>query len=69
MIYSTSPKTGPNDSSTRVTIFGDGFQFPMQVFMTGGTCGAQRVEGVGLGHPADHDRLQDAGRDEQPSVS
>jgi hypothetical protein len=44
-IFSTSPKTGPNDSSTRVTIFGDGFQFPMQVFMTGAACGAQRVEG------------------------
>ena len=43
-IYSTSPKTGPNDSSTRVTIFGDGFQFPMQVFMTGAGCAAQRVE-------------------------
>jgi hypothetical protein len=43
-IFSTSPKTGPNDSSTRVTIFGDGFQFPMQVFMTGGACAAQRVE-------------------------
>jgi hypothetical protein len=46
VIYSTSPKTGPNDSFTRVTIFGDGFQFPMQVFMTGAACGAQRVEGV-----------------------
>jgi len=43
-IFSTSPKTGPNDSSTRVTIFGDGFQFPMQVFMFGAGCGAQRVE-------------------------
>jgi large repetitive protein len=46
VIYSTSPKTGPNDSSTRVSIFGTGFQFPMQVFMTGGSCGLQRVEGV-----------------------
>ena len=45
-IYSVSPRTGPNDASTRVSIFGTGFQFPMQVFMTGGTsCGAQRVEG------------------------
>lgn len=44
-IFSTSPKTGPNDATTRVTIFGEGFQFPMQVFMTGGNCGAQRVEG------------------------
>ncbi len=44
VINSSSPRTGPNDASTRVTIFGTGFQFPMQVFMTGGTCGAQRVE-------------------------
>jgi hypothetical protein len=44
-IYSVSPRTGPNDASTRVSIFGTGFQFPMQVFMTNGTCGAQRVEG------------------------
>ena len=44
MIYSVSPRTGPNDASTRVTIFGTGFQFPMQVFLTGGACGAQRVE-------------------------
>lgn len=44
VIYSSSPKTGPNDSSTRVSIFGTGFQFPMQVFLTGGACGAQRVE-------------------------
>jgi hypothetical protein len=43
-IYSVSPTTGPNDSSTRVSIFGTGFQFPMQVFLTGGTCGAQLVE-------------------------
>jgi len=43
-IYSVSPRTGPNDSPTRVSIFGDGFQFPMQVFMTGGACGSQRVE-------------------------
>jgi large repetitive protein len=42
--YSVSPRTGPNDQSTRATIFGANFQFPMQVFMTGGTCGAQRVE-------------------------
>jgi hypothetical protein len=47
VIYSVSPRTGPNDASTRVTIFGTGFQFPMQVFLTGGSpgCGAQRVEG------------------------
>jgi hypothetical protein len=46
-IYSISPRTGPNDASTRVSIFGTGFQFPMQVFMTGGQkCGAQRVEGT-----------------------
>ncbi len=44
VINSVSPRTGPNDASTRVTIFGSGFQFPLQVFMTGGTCGAQRVE-------------------------
>src|SRR5664280_2349069 len=45
-IYSVSPRTGPNDASTRVSIFGTGFQFPMQVFMTGGSpgCGAQLVE-------------------------
>ena len=42
--YSVSPRTGPNDQSTRATIFGANFQFPMQVFMTGGACGAQRVE-------------------------
>ncbi len=29
-----SPTTGPNDTSTRVSIFGTGFQFPMQVFLT-----------------------------------
>lgn len=34
-IISFSPVTGPNDSSTRVTIFGEGFQFPAQVFMLG----------------------------------
>jgi hypothetical protein len=44
VIYSVSPRTGPNDASTRVSIFGTGFQFPMQVFLTGGNCGAQRVE-------------------------
>ncbi len=43
-IYSISPRTGPNDQSTRTTIFGANFQFPMQVFMTGAACGAQRVE-------------------------
>ncbi len=43
--YSVSPRTGPNDQATRVTAFGANFQFPMQVFMTGGTaCVAQRVE-------------------------
>jgi hypothetical protein len=44
VIYSVSPRTGPNDATTRVSIFGTGFQFPMQVFLTGGNCGAQRVE-------------------------
>ena len=44
VIFSSSPRTGPNDASTRVTIFGSGFQFPMQVFLTGGTCGVQLVE-------------------------
>ena len=39
VIYSISPTTGPNDTSTRVTIFGTGFQFPMQVFLTGTPCG------------------------------
>ena len=43
-IYSVSPRTGPNDQSTRTTIFGTNFQFPMQVFLTGAACGAQRVE-------------------------
>jgi hypothetical protein len=43
-LYSISPRTGPNDLATRVTIFGANFQFPMQVFMTGAACGAQRVE-------------------------
>jgi len=43
-IYSISPVTGPNDNPTRVTIFGTGFQFPEQVFMTGGSCGTQKVE-------------------------
>jgi hypothetical protein len=42
--YSVSPRTGPNDQATRATAFGANFQFPMQVFMTGGACGAQRVE-------------------------
>ncbi len=37
---------GPNDATTRVTIFGTGFQFPLQVFMTGGGCGTQRIEGT-----------------------
>jgi hypothetical protein len=46
VINSVSPRTGPNDATTRVTIFGTGFQFPMQVFMTGGTCGTQRIEGT-----------------------
>ncbi|HWS46048.1 MAG TPA: IPT/TIG domain-containing protein, partial [Acidimicrobiia bacterium] len=43
-IYSLSPRTGPNDQTTRVTIFGNNFQFPEQVFMTGGPCAAQRIE-------------------------
>ena len=43
-ITSSSPKTGANDASTRVTVFGSGFQFPMQVFLTGGACGGQLVE-------------------------
>lgn len=44
IIFSVSPRTGPNDASTRVSIFGSGFQFPMQVFMTGGGCGSARIE-------------------------
>jgi hypothetical protein len=45
VIYSVSPRTGPNDASTRVSIFGTGFQFPMQVFLTNNTtCGGQLVE-------------------------
>ena len=46
VINSISPRVGPNDAATRVTIFGTGFQFPLQVFMTGGNCGAQRIEGT-----------------------
>ncbi len=36
-ITSMSPSTGPNDASTRVTIFGKNFRFPSQVFVSGGT--------------------------------
>ena len=32
-ITSMSPSTGPNDASTRVTIFGKNFRFPAQVFV------------------------------------
>ena len=32
-ITSMSPSTGPNDASTRVTIFGKNFRFPSQVFV------------------------------------
>jgi hypothetical protein len=35
-ITSMSPSTGPNDASTRVTIFGKNFRFPAQVFVTNG---------------------------------
>ena len=35
VIYSISPVSGPNDVNTRVTIFGDGFSFPLQVFFGG----------------------------------
>lgn len=35
VITSISPSTGPNDSSTRVTIFGRNFALPMQVFVGG----------------------------------
>ena len=43
-ISSVSPSTGPNNLSTRVTMLGTNFQFPVQVFMTTATCGAQHVE-------------------------
>lgn len=43
-VYSISPVAGPNDNPTRVTVFGTGFQFPEQVFLTGGGCGSQRIE-------------------------
>ncbi len=43
-INSISPTTGPNDSPTRVSIFGTGFQFPEQVFLTGGACFSQKIE-------------------------
>lgn len=42
VIYSLSPVVGPNDASTRVTLFGAGFQFPMQVFVSAGP--ACRIE-------------------------
>jgi len=35
IITSMSPTTGPNDSSTRVTLFGRNFSFPSQVFVGG----------------------------------
>jgi hypothetical protein len=35
VITSISPSTGPNDASTRVTIFGRNFALPMQVFVGG----------------------------------
>ncbi|MBK8595748.1 MAG: IPT/TIG domain-containing protein [Holophagales bacterium] len=35
VITSISPSTGPNDSSTRVTVFGRNFALPMQVFVGG----------------------------------
>lgn len=37
IITSISPVVGPNDISTRVTIFGRNFQLPMQVFVRAGT--------------------------------
>lgn len=37
VITSISPVVGPNDISTRVTIFGRNFQLPMQVFVRDGT--------------------------------
>ncbi len=43
-IYSISPVVGPNDLTTRTTIFGTNFQFPMQVFLIGGLPGCTRVE-------------------------
>ena len=35
VITSISPSTGPNDASTRVTVFGRNFALPMQVFVGG----------------------------------
>ncbi len=35
VITSISPSSGPNDASTRVTIFGRNFKLPMQVFVGG----------------------------------
>lgn len=43
-IYSASPRTGPNDASTRVSLFGTGFQFPMQVFLTSAACSGAQIE-------------------------
>jgi len=42
IIYSLSPTSGPINGNTRVTIFGEGFQAPLQVFF--GSAEAQVVE-------------------------
>lgn len=39
-VFSVSPASGPNDGGTRVTIVGEGFQAPVQVFFGSGSTGA-----------------------------
>lgn len=39
-VFSISPASGPNDGGTRVTIVGEGFQAPVQVFFGSGSTGA-----------------------------
>jgi hypothetical protein len=39
-VFSVTPASGPNDGGTRVTIVGEGFQAPIQVFFGSGTTGA-----------------------------
>lgn len=45
-IYHVSPTTGPNDVSTRVTIFGQNFQFPMTVLLSTNACEGSREAAV-----------------------
>ncbi len=45
-LYSVAPTSGPNEGGTRVTIRGDGFQAPVQVFFNGGAQVEAQVESV-----------------------